>query len=300
MYFYTFNDKCQVFMHAFMYELEVILKANIEPLKQISFQSDEANTDRPLKEFVKRIILENLTSLIGFDGNKVLKIERDELEPIICKYHELFDISIIKVLLPNEIDATLKLSIAENKTSVYTNPDILLLLTNNENTCYIPIELKSTKDNEIPGSSVQQITKEEWVIFVKHSKNIVNICTGQYIHSINSKLQFPDRSPRPKVAFNELFSWNQTFRRVQDNSITYIFNKDAEKSNHELIENWQNYLADQWINIIFSESKINRNPWFHNNLRIFIVKFIEKYNTLTQTEQQNLVNKLNQLIETCM
>mgnify|MGYP003330257066 CR=1 FL=1 len=41
---------------------------------------------------------------------------------------------------------------------------------------YEKIELKSTKDNAIPGSSVQQINPDEWVIFVKHTR--FSIITG--------------------------------------------------------------------------------------------------------------------------
>jgi hypothetical protein len=44
-------DKIQNFMQVYMYELEIFLYTKKDELKEVSFQSDEANTDRPLKEF---------------------------------------------------------------------------------------------------------------------------------------------------------------------------------------------------------------------------------------------------------
>lgn len=44
----------QNFMQVYMYELEKYLQTKEEALKQISFQSDEANTDRQLNNFSKK------------------------------------------------------------------------------------------------------------------------------------------------------------------------------------------------------------------------------------------------------
>ena len=49
-------SKIQNFMQVYMYELEQFLSTKKEELKTVSFQSDEANTDRPLKEFLKSVI----------------------------------------------------------------------------------------------------------------------------------------------------------------------------------------------------------------------------------------------------
>ena len=40
------------FMHIYMCELEMYLKSHADELLKISFQLDEANTDRPLKEYL--------------------------------------------------------------------------------------------------------------------------------------------------------------------------------------------------------------------------------------------------------
>ncbi len=53
----------QNFMQVYMYELENYLQTKEEAIKQISFQSDEANTDRQLKEFLKKTIEDSFSSI---------------------------------------------------------------------------------------------------------------------------------------------------------------------------------------------------------------------------------------------
>ncbi|HBI7113468.1 TPA: hypothetical protein K8N08_001950, partial [Clostridium perfringens] len=63
MMFYDINDKVNKFMFAYMYELELALKTQKDNLAKVSFQSDEANTDRPLKLFLKDFIEKDFNSL---------------------------------------------------------------------------------------------------------------------------------------------------------------------------------------------------------------------------------------------
>ena len=49
------DNKINDFMYVYMYHLEQYLLSKKETLDTISFQSDEANTDRPLKEYLKMI-----------------------------------------------------------------------------------------------------------------------------------------------------------------------------------------------------------------------------------------------------
>ncbi|AJA46692.1 hypothetical protein CPAST_c05920 [Clostridium pasteurianum DSM 525 = ATCC 6013] len=296
MIFYDFNDTVNCFMFAYMYELELSLNDSKTSLLDVSFQSDEANTDRPLKVFIKEFI-EN-----SFNKLPQSKLET-QLNLNLSSYKENFhykyfsNISITKVFLPDELSIEHKEQIAENKSSVYTNPDLFFKISDGTNTTYRSIELKSTKNNAIPGSSIQQIDADEWVIFVKHNKNSIELTTGQYIHSINSKLQFPDRSPRPQVAFNELTSWNNTNRISNDNLLVYSINSDDEKLKYDLISDWQYYLADRWIEVLFSSSIKNNEPWYNNNLRKFIIKFLEKYELLSEDEKGNLKATINSLIK---
>lgn len=296
MIFYDINDKINRFMFAYMYELEVALKTQKDKIANVSFQSDEANTDRPLKLFLKDFIEKNFNSLpsskINFKFNITIN---DTIENL--NYYDFKDIEIIKVLLPDELSSELKLKIAENKSSVYTNPDLLLEISDGINTTHCSIELKSTKNNSIPGSSIQQITPTEWVIFIKHTNKNIDITTGQYIHSINSKLQFPDRSPRPQVAFNELASWNASNRSSDNTTLNYKINSIDEKLKYDLISDWQYYLADRWIEILFSSSTKTNEPWYNNNLRKFIIKFLKKYDNLTPDEKENFKSKVKSLIK---
>ncbi|HBI7113375.1 TPA: hypothetical protein K8N08_001855, partial [Clostridium perfringens] len=200
-------------------------------------------------------------------------------------------------LLPDELSSELKSKIAENKSSVYTNPDLLLEISDSKNITHCSIELKSTKTNSIPGSSIQQIIPTEWVIFIKHTSKSIDITTGQYIHSINSKLQFPDRSPRPQVAFNELTSWNASNRSLNNTILNYKINSSDEKLKYDLISDWQYYLADRWLEVVFSSSIKTNEPWYNNNLRKFIIKFLEKYESLTPNEKENFKNKVKSLIK---
>lgn len=47
------ENKINDFMYIYMYNLEKFLLSKKETLDTISYQSDEANTDRPLKEYLK-------------------------------------------------------------------------------------------------------------------------------------------------------------------------------------------------------------------------------------------------------
>lgn len=296
MIFYDINHKINYFMFAYMYELEIALKGQKAKLATVSFQSDEANTDRPLKVFLKDFIEKDFNSLpsskINFKLNIVINNTTENLN-----YYDFKDVKIIRVLLPDELSPKLKSKITENKSSVYTNPDLLLKISDGCNSTYCSIELKSTKTNSIPGSSIQQITPTEWVIFIKHTDKDIDIITGQYIHSINSRLQFPDRSPRPQVAFSELTSWNASNRSLSNTTLNYTINSIDEKLKYDLISDWQYYLADRWVEVLFSSSIKTNEPWYNNNLRKFILKFLEKYDKLTFTEKEDFKAKVKSLIE---
>ncbi|WP_415669320.1 hypothetical protein [Streptobacillus ratti] len=183
---------------------------------KISFQSDEANTDRPLKEFLKFLIENEFNMVLNNTGINNICIG-DKLYSI----QPYLNYRIKRVLLPDELTYELKQILRATQNSIYTNPDICLEIDVNGELYYETIELKSTKNNSIHGSSIQQIIPNEWVIFIKHSINNIEIVTGQYINSINSKIQFPDRSPRPQVSFKELNIWNTLYRNIDDKVLIY-------------------------------------------------------------------------------
>ena len=177
------ND-LQLFMRLYMYELELWLNEHKQELKDISFQSDEANTDRPLKEYLKNAIenqcnqlekLKHITSLV-IDGSCYSVSDK------------MIHTVINSVLLP-PISDHVKAILRNRKNAVYTEPDICLMIVMNGHVEYVTVELKSTKSDSIPGSSVQQVLPEEWVIFIKHTMQDIEVATGQYFYAINSKMQ---------------------------------------------------------------------------------------------------------------
>lgn len=288
-------DTVNAFMYIYMYELELFLKKHSDKIKNISFQSDEANTDRQLKEFLK-IIIEN-------DFNKIptssyINIINIEAENSFTKSSDIFKkIYIKKVFLPEEISEDIKEILRKDKNSIYTNPDLCFKIIYGTEIYYKTIELKSTKNNSIPGSSIQQINPTEWVIFIKHSNSNIEIATGQYINAINSKMEFPDRSPRPQVSFKELKDWNTNNRVFNDNTLTYHDDINHIMKN-ELIYDWQKVLVDRWIDVLFDfQQPRNNDPWFNNTLRKFILAFTYKYDNLSKIEQDIYKENIKKLIK---
>lgn len=282
------------FMHIFMYVLEKTLDTHEAELRKITFQSDEANTDRPLKEFVKEIILKELR-----------QIPEEYLEYHLClsdrthgseeriPFSDFENVQVSKVYLPDEIDeAVRKIVTGTRHDAVWTNPDLLLEIYFNGERVYQTIELKSTKNDAIPGSSVQQVNPHEWVIFVRHKENSVRVATGQYIHTVDSKIQFPDRSPRPQVSFLELKKWNNRNRKNENRVLSYI-KDDSDDRKYNLLSDWQGVLSNRWVEMIFDDRiERVREPWFNNNMRKFVLDFLERYECLNEEEKQLLKEKI--------
>ena len=94
--------------------------------------------------------------LLDIDGNS-----------IISNLTDMMQFSINNVFLPEELTEEHKKVIRQSKTSVYTNPDLYIeILGANQAVQYISLELKSTKQDKIPGSSAQQANPYEWTLFV--------------------------------------------------------------------------------------------------------------------------------------
>lgn len=290
-------DDLQLFMYLYMYELEIWLNEHSEEILEISFQSDEANTDRSLKEFIKNVIETKCDRITAFSDIEYIDIFNAEGKS--TKYNIADDIKLIQienVLLPENITQKIKGILQNRKNAVFTKPDLCLELIINGRKVYETIELKSTKSDAIPGSSIQQISPEEWVIFIKHSRYGVEVTTGQYLNAINSKMQFPDRSPRPQVSFSELKSWNNSCRHDNGNIITYTSIGD-ETLKYELLTDWQSVLAKRWTKIVLDNNPRKREPWFNNNLRKFILEFLNEYDNMTPTSKQQYKDFLCHIIE---
>lgn len=189
------------FLIVYFYKIENELNNTKNGLETIKFQSEEANTD----EFLKKYFQDFLSKHNDVKDVKLKKLAvKIDSEEHIIEIEKLKSYKITNVLLPEHLSSQQKKEITASKKSVYTSPDLYLEITDGTNVYFESVELKSTKDNNIPGSSVQQVSPFEWVIFVKRDNEKVLVTTGFYINSITKKLPFPDRSPRPQIGFKTL------------------------------------------------------------------------------------------------
>ena len=281
-----------LFMHLYMYELELWLNEHSREVLDISFQSDEANTDRPLKEYLKNVIENKCNRIRALNNIENLRTEAIQY-PIT---NDIKSIYVERVLLQEDINLEIEEILKRRKKTVFTKPDLCLKLNINGTITYETIELKSTKKDAIPGSSIQQVLPGEWLIFVKRGKERAEIATGQYFHAINSKMQFPDRSPRPQVSFIELQNWNSNCRHNDGKTIAYTSVGD-ESLKYQLLTDWQDVLAERWNEIVFDKNLRKPEPWFNNNLRKFILKFLRIYDKMSTDEKEEYKMFLNSIIE---
>lgn len=275
------NDNLVFFMNAFMYELEELLNKNLNYFDDVKFQFDEANTDQQIKSKIKTFILENFKKI-----RSVTEIKSNTLDVFISR--DDFAISNIKV--PAELTEDDRVFIKNSRSAVYTNPDLLFFLTDGQNEYRIPVEVKSTKTDKIPGSSVQQIDKNDWVIFLKHDdEHILEFITGKYIDAISGTVQFPDRSPRPQVSYNILKDWNNEYRSFNDGILSFLEDK-SQNDKIQLINDWQLLLSNRWLNILRNKKKDNGEPWFNNNIRKFSILLLEYFESLSSDEKKNYID----------
>ncbi len=280
------------FLLLYFYELEKDINSNNYNLSEIKFQSEESNTDEFLKLFIKKYIQEN-NSIDNCNLSEVSFVINNDKKSF--KTKDLFDFTIDKVFLPEELTEDQKNDISRNKKSIYTNPDLYLKIKNGKDIFFKSIELKSTKNNNIPGSSVQQVSPFEWVIFIKRDKT-PKVSTGYYINTITNKLPFPDRSPRPQIGFKNLENNNNQNREIINNSLVLKSDTTSNLEKLELIGDWQNFLTNEWIKVITSDNTKKNEKWFNNTLRRFSIKLITFYENLSETEKSKLVNKISNQI----
>ncbi|MDA9284816.1 hypothetical protein N9P86_01605 [Flavobacteriaceae bacterium] len=281
------------FLLLYFYQLEENLNNNNYDLNSIKFQSEESNTDEFLKVFFKKYIEKN-KSIKNCDFSEVSFVINDFKKSFETK--NLFRFIITEVFLPEDLTKKQKINISKNKSSVYTNPDLYLKIKNGDDTYYESVELKSTKNNHIPGSSIQQVLPFEWVIFIKRDKK-PKVTTGYYINTITNKLPFPDRSPRPQIGFKNLEINNTQNRVILNNSLVLKSDNFNNIKKLELINDWQEFLTNEWMEIIKSDNPKRNEKWFNNSLRKFSVKLIDHIDNSSEEEKINLINKLKKLIK---
>lgn len=276
-------NKIEAYMRAYLYELENELNSNTHIFDNVHFQMDEANTDKEVKLAIKNFILSNCLSI-----KYVHKVIYEEQSFNI----DVNAFKISNVLTPDEFSSDDKENIKKAKcNSVFVNPDLIIKAIIEETIHDEYIELKSTKENRIPGSSVQQIVPNEYVIFIKHNNGNIEITSGQYKNSISGTMQFPDRSPRPQVAYSILKDWTKHYRVFQTGVLE--FKKDTlEEDKEELLTDWQTVLAKRWLNIVLSNKKEKGEPWFNNNIRKYTLYLIDYYSKLSEEQKTLFLEKV--------
>lgn len=280
-------DNFEYYMAAYMYELEDCLNTHSNDFKLINFQLDEANTDKEAKKLIKKIIKENLMEI---ENINLVKRNKKEVEIDNSKF------KIVNVLTPEEYTNIERSIVKKMKQGIYVNPDLILKINFDGNDIIEFIEIKSTKNNNIPGSSIQQVAPNEWVIFIKHTDKNIIITTGQYKNSINGTMQFPDRSPRPQVSFSTLKTWNNIFRIYKDNIL--IYNEDVREDTKEnILNDWQGFLAERWLKVLETKRKEIAEPWFNNNIRKFALMLITKFQQLNKEDQEKYLNFIKRNIK---
>ena len=290
----TNNDFLQSFLIVYFYKIEFLLNKNSNGLENLKFQSEESNTDEHLKLFFQNFITNN-NDISGIEIKELLLVADDNEYSI--KISNLLNYKIKQVLLPEELSEDQKQTITSRKKSVYTSPDLYLKITDGQNIMYESVELKSTKNDKIPGSSIQQISPFEWVIFIKRNNDSVSVTTGFYINSITDKLPFPDRSPRPQIGFKNLLDWNNQNRKVESNILKVENVTEVNNEKLKLLEDWQDFLASEWLSIIRDDRKKKNEKWFNNAIRKFALKLLRYSEALSEKDKNELTQNLNKLIE---
>jgi len=278
-----------IFLQIYFIELEKKLNTpeRRKEIQKLEFHQDEANTDLAFKKFIKDFIESNYSKLELSTFDKTVVFDNK----VTFDYKSFEDYKINHVFLPSELTPKLKDKIRV-KDRVYTDPDLLLEVDcNSKEYVYVPLELKSTKTNIIPGSSVQQIDGDEWVVFVKNTSAKTEVLIGKYFWALNEKMQFPDRSPRPSLDFSTLNKWiDDTINLDEEQNIFITNQNDLEKQRKKLINNWQDVLIERWLDEIKKSSP--SRGWYNKTLRLYTYKLIEHYNSLEPDQQKEFENHL--------
>ena len=260
----------------------------LSELKAVIFHSDEANTDKDLKKAVKQYMKNHPTVVVDGCGMFLLDIDRNI---VASNLEDMMQFSISNVFLPEELTAAHKKIIKETKTSVYTNPDLYIEVVGISDTPqYISLELKSTKQDKIPGSSAQQANPYEWTLFVKHGGvGGIEIISGLYANTVTGRLPFPDRSPRPQVSFSQLKEWNDNFRKYDENGMRLTINTKDLDEKALIISDWERSLVKAWMEYIESDKAPNK--WFDHTQRMFVVDLLSYYESLNEIDKKTFFEK---------
>jgi len=283
------------FLSVYFYEIEQKLNGTRNELDLITFQSKTENTDKFLKHYFK-----NYLSI--HNSIKETKIEKLELQIDTQNYQintkELFNYQILNVFLPEELTSSQKQEITKSKNSIYINPDLYLEISDGKTLFYEPLDIKSIRNDTISDASLQKISPFEWVIFIKKNAHSVSVATGFYLTSFIKKVYSADYIFYPQVSYKNLVKSNRIYR-IQNNATLFVENKrKTEVDKIELLVNWQEYLATQWLKIIqiqLTKKNTEQINWI-NTLKTIPKKFLEYIDNLSEEEKIKIQQKIQKII----
>ena len=123
----------------------------------------------------------------------------------------------------------------------------------------------------------------------------VEVTCGFYINSITEKLPFPDRSPRPIIAFDTLKKWNRNNRTISDGALKYSIDVEAEKSKAKILDNWEQVLCDEWLDTITRDAR-KSVKWFNNTIRMYTLELLKRVENNSEL-LKSLIAKLSKNIK---
>lgn len=242
-------------------QIEILnfLDKEIESFRDLKLQEDELNIDKYLKENIQRIIKSNLKNINENLSDNKLKIK--------------------SVLTKEEYFSTKRVRVNEKEISKFC--DLVLVYERDGIQREDELEIKKTNSNKIPGSSIKQIKPEKTVIFLKYSKNKIDLEIGYYFQLVEEEIPFPDRSPRPTISFNALKDSNERLTKKETTMEELI-----ESSKSVFDDNWIEQLVNNWMTLI--KNKSFRKTWFHKAIAIFVLKLWSYFDTISPEDKKEL------------
>lgn len=239
------------------------LSKKLDQFKDIKLMEDELNIDKYLKIKIIEILREDFN-----DINENLRDDNIKLERLLTKeeYYHPDNKRYNEDEISNFCDLVL----------VYQEDGIFI---DNE------LEIKKTNSNKIPGSSINQIKPEKALLFFRYKKDEVELQVGYYYQSIDERIPFPDRSPRPIISYDAM---KHTNKLLSENEVSLKQLKNRTKN--IFADNWIDQLVSNWMDDVKSV-KLKRS-WFFSAIRQFCLKSIIEYEKLSDKEKKEFKKNL--------
>ena len=185
------------------------------------------------KESIKFLNLKLMEDELNIDVHikkmtiKIIKSHLKEINEYLCQY----DMEIVKLLTKEQYYR--KSNKRHNEDNISKFCDLVMVYKEKGIFKEDELELKKTNNNVIPGSSINQIKPDKALLFFKYSKKKVDIESGYYFQTVEERIPFPDRSPRPSVSFKSLEATNKELKEGN-----YTLEEVKKRNVNVFSENW--------------------------------------------------------------